>query len=118
MFRVFREDGAVISAKREIMTHEYSQPDRAGQPESLVVRVSDSDREAASLETCRQVEDTKHLHIILRHGELLTDNGNLAVTHGLDQGFHNRSVRDRNVWFCCRRRWQLRQFRPRDSSSA
>src|SRR5216684_6178350 len=92
MLRAFREDGAVISPKREIMTYEDSQPDRACQPESLVVRVSDSDRKAASLEACLQVEDTKHLHIILRDGELLTDDGNLAVTQGLDQSFHDRSV--------------------------
>ena len=77
-------------------------------PESLVVRVSDSDRESASLEACRQIEDTKHLHIILRHGELLADDGNLAVTQGLDQSFHDRSVRDRNVCICCGRRWQRR----------
>jgi hypothetical protein len=100
------------------VTHEGSQPDRACQPESLVVRVSDSDREVASLETGLQVEDTKHLHIILRYGELLTDDGNMTVTQRLDQGFHDRSVRDRNMCFRCRRRWQLRQFRPRDSSGA
>src|SRR5258708_5087149 len=118
MFRVFREDGAVVSPKREIVTHEHSQPNRACQPESFVVRVSDSDREAASLEACLQVEDTKHFHIILRHGELLLDYRNLTVTQGLDQSFHDRSVGGWNMCFCCRRRWQLRQFHPRDSSSA
>ena len=116
--RVFRKDGAVISPKRKIVTHEHSQPDRACQPESLVVRVSDSDREAASLEAGFQIEDTKHLHIILRYGELLTDDGNMTVTQRLDQGFHDRSVRNRNMCSRCRRRWQIRQFRSRYSSSA
>src|SRR5713101_2690413 len=99
MLRVFRQDGAVVSAKREVVTHEYSQPHCACQPEALVVRVSYSYRKSAALETCLQIEDTKHLHIILRHGKLIANDGNLAVTQSLDQSLHDRSVRDRNMRF-------------------
>jgi hypothetical protein len=77
----------------------HSQPDRACQPESLVVGVSDSDREAATLEARLQIENSKHLHIIPRHGEVLPNDGNLAVTQGLDQSFHDRSAGDRNICF-------------------
>ena len=62
------------------MTYENSQPNRACQAESLVVRVSNSYRETASLETGFQVEDAEHLHRVARHGELLPDYTNVSVT--------------------------------------
>jgi hypothetical protein len=84
ILRVFRQDGAIVSAKREIVTHEHTQSDRACQPEPLVIRVPNSDRESASLEAGLQIENTEHFHSIRRHCELLADYTDLAMTQGLD----------------------------------
>jgi len=79
-FRVFRQYGAVVSSKREVVTHEHAQSDRTCQPKPLVVRVANPDRKSASLETGFQVKDTEHLHRIARHGEFLADYTDVTVT--------------------------------------
>jgi len=37
----------------------------------------------ASLKAGSKIEDSEHFHSIFRHGILLVDNGNLAVTQGV-----------------------------------
>ncbi len=82
MFRVFRQDGTVISPEREVVTHEDAQPNRACQAEALVVCVANSDRESASLETGFQVENAEHLHRVTRYSELFPNHTDVAVTQG------------------------------------
>jgi len=50
-----------------------------------VVRVSDSNRGSASVEDAGRIKDSEHFHTVTRYGELLLDNGNLAMTQRIDQ---------------------------------
>src|SRR5258708_32169108 len=77
--RVFRQDRSVVTSEREVVADEYSQSDRACQPESLVVRVPNPNCKSASLETGFQVEHAEHLHRIARHCKLLADHTDMAV---------------------------------------
>jgi len=51
-----------------------------------VVRVSDSNRGSAPVEDGGQVKDSEHFHTVSRYGELLLDNGNLAMTQRIGPG--------------------------------
>jgi hypothetical protein len=62
------------------VAHEDSQPNRACQAESFVVRVPDANRKSASFEAGFQIQNAEHLHRVARHGELLPDYTNVSVT--------------------------------------
>src|SRR5260370_4393417 len=82
--RVFRQDGSVVTSEREVVADEYSQSDRACQPESPVVRVPNPNCKSTSLETGFLGEHAEHLHRIARHCKLLVDNTHMSLSPPLD----------------------------------
>ena len=50
--------------KRQILANEDSQADRAAEPEALVMAVSQTDSEPASLKAGAQVHYAEHLHAV------------------------------------------------------
>ena len=92
VFCMLREDGTEVPLKRHVVADEDAVANRHRKTHRFIVCIPNTDRKAASFECGFQVEDSKHLHTILRNSILVSDNGDMPKRKRFEQGFDNQMV--------------------------
>ena len=64
VFGVLGQDRREVALKRQIRTDQHAVADREGQTHTLVVGISQADREPAAFESGFQIQDAEHPHAV------------------------------------------------------
>src|SRR5262245_48552709 len=78
-----------VAAEHHILANCDPEADYKPQPHRSVVSVPQTNREAASVELCFQVQNAEHLHSVARHGVFVPDDSDMAETQRLNQRLHD-----------------------------
>ena len=78
VLRMLRQYWRKVAVEHHVFADSDSEACGNGEPEGLVVTVANSDREAATFESSFQVQNSKHLHAIARHGVLVFEDTDVS----------------------------------------
>ena len=102
-FGMFGENGSVLALEGHIGTNEHAIAASHGETHGLVVRISDSDGETATVDFGREVENAEHFHAVWRYCVFVVNGADVAEAECFDQGLYDFVMRDRVVGGCRRR---------------